>query len=265
MASMPHPEPRGGVAIDLDVELESAGLAVVRYVDKPGNVLHALQDLRRPLEELVDVGVPQRELVLRVALPRTDADIARGDEAHIDAAQIGQLSAHPVDHLRGRLAVALAQRLEADEHAALVHGGVEPRSADRRADVIDGGVLQDDVQRLALQLDHRLVGDVGRCLGVGHDQAGVIVGEEALGRDGVEVHREHDHAEEGKQRDGLVAQRHRERARISLHQDVEGALNDAIETARPRIRLGHQEVCADHRRDGERYDDRNRDRGSERH
>ena len=65
--------------------------------------------------------------------------------------------------------------------------------------------------------------------------------------------------QEGKQRDGLVAQRHRERASIALHEGVEGPLNDAIEKARPCIRLGLQEVRADHRRYGERYDDRNRD------
>ena len=80
-----HAEPRRGVAIDLHVELQPARLPVARDIDDAGDLLHALEHLRRPFVELVDVRIPQRELVLRIALARADADVARGEHAHLQA------------------------------------------------------------------------------------------------------------------------------------------------------------------------------------
>ena len=65
-----------------------------------------------------------------------------------------------------------------------------PRAADRGADVRHRRVGQHDVERLRLQLRHRLEGDVGGGLGRAHDEAGVVLGEHALGDLHVEVHRE---------------------------------------------------------------------------
>ena len=115
--------------------------------------------------------------------------------------------AHPVDHLRGRFSVARAERLEADEHPALVHGGAETRSSDGRADVIDGGVLRmmSSAWLCNLTIASNETSAAASVLAM---MSPVSSSGKALGRDGVEMHREHDHAEEGKQRDGLVAQRH---------------------------------------------------------
>ena len=61
--------------------------------------------------------------------------------------------------------------------------GVEARAADRRADVLDRRVGQHDVERLRLQLEHRLEGDVGRGLACEPKiEARVVLREIALGR-----------------------------------------------------------------------------------
>ena len=94
------------------------------------------------------------------------------------------------------------------------------------------GSAQDDVERLRLQLEHRLERDVGGGLGRSHDQAGVVLGEHALGDLHVEVNGEHDDAEKREQRHRLIAQRDAQRARIRRNHPVERPFDDAVEAAR---------------------------------
>ena len=129
---------------------------------------------------------------MRPALARADADVLRGGHEHADALDARQLPAQAVDDALGGEAAALGQRLQADEHASLVDGGIEAGRADRGADAGDRGIGQHDIERLALQLQHRIVGDVGRRLGGAEDQPGVVLREVALGRLDVEIDRHGD-------------------------------------------------------------------------
>ena len=63
-----------------------------------------------------------------------------------------------------------------------------------------------EVQRLHLQLEHGLEGDVGRGFGRSHDEAGVVLREHAFGDLHVEVRRHDDDAQQREQRHHLVAQ-----------------------------------------------------------
>ena len=198
-----HAEARGGRPVDLDVELEAALLAVGRDVHHARHVLHVLDRTRHPFQQLVEVGAPQRELVLRAAPAAADAHVLRRKHPHLDARDAREFRPQPVDHPRGRHIVALGQRLQADEHAALVDRGAPRRAADRGADARDRRIGQDDVERLELHVDHRLVGDVRRGARRGEDQPGVVLREKALRRLDVEVdgerdgrrhHHQHQHA-----------------------------------------------------------------------
>jgi hypothetical protein len=95
--------------------------------------LHPLEHLRCPLVELAEVGIPQRELVGRVALAGANADVARGEHAGFQAIDVGELGAHAIDDARRGLAAALVERPQVDEHAPAVGAGAAgaaPRPAD---------------------------------------------------------------------------------------------------------------------------------------
>ena len=190
-----HAEPGRHLPVDGDVGLQPALLAVAGDVDDAGHLAQPLDDLRQPGIERIELGAPEGQLVLGAALARADADVLRGVHEHVDALHAGKRPAQAVDDALGGEAVALGERLEADEHAALVDRGVEARGADRGADGGHGGIGQHDVERLALQLQHGVVGDVGGGPRRAEDQAGVVLGEVALGRLDVEVDRHGDGGE----------------------------------------------------------------------
>ena len=144
-----HAEPRGRLPVDRDVELEAALLAIGRHVDHARHGLHAVDRARHPFQQFVEIGAPQRELVLRAAPAAADAHVLRREHPHVDPRNARELRPQPVDHTRGRDVVALGQRLQADEHAALVDRRAPRRAADRGADAGDRRIGQDDVERLA--------------------------------------------------------------------------------------------------------------------
>ena len=131
--------------------------------------------------------------------------------------------------------------------------------------MLDRRVAQDDVERLRLQLEHRLERDVGRGFRRSHDEARVVLREHALGDLHVEMHREHHDAQEREQRHHLVAQGDAQRARIGRHHPAERALDDAVEAAVLLVLLRLEEVGADHRRHRQRHDDRHGDGHHQRH
>ena len=77
-------EPRRGLPVDLDGGLQAALLAIGRYVGEPRDLAQALDHLGHPVIEHVEFGAPERELVLRSALPRAGANILRREERNIE-------------------------------------------------------------------------------------------------------------------------------------------------------------------------------------
>ena len=70
-----HAETRGRLPVDSDVGLQAALLAVGSDVHDPGHLFHAIEHARHPFLQFVDVGAPQGELILRIALPSADAQV----------------------------------------------------------------------------------------------------------------------------------------------------------------------------------------------
>ncbi len=191
-----HAKPRRHVAVDHDIGLQSALFAVGGDVDNARQLPHALEHLRHPGLQLVDVGAPQRELILRIALPAADAQILRRHQEHAHARDIAQLGAQPGDdRLRGNI-VALIERLETDEQASVVDRGVKAGCADRRAEAGDGRIGHHDIHGHQLHPLHRLKRDVGRGLRAAENQAGVVLREIALRRHDKEVDGERDGGDE---------------------------------------------------------------------
>ena len=67
--------------------------------------------LRRPLVQLVEIGILQSVLILRVAGAAADGDVLRGLQEQLHAWNMGELAAQPIDDLVGG-SVALTERLE---------------------------------------------------------------------------------------------------------------------------------------------------------
>ena len=70
-------QPRRGVAIDDELDLQPVLLLVGVDVGQRRLVLQRLGELRRPLVDVGEAVGLQRVLVLRVALPAADADVLR--------------------------------------------------------------------------------------------------------------------------------------------------------------------------------------------
>ena len=67
-----HAEARGRRAVDADIGLQAALLAVGGDVGHARDLLHLVYYFGHPALQRVDIGTPQRELVLRIALPSAD-------------------------------------------------------------------------------------------------------------------------------------------------------------------------------------------------
>ena len=107
---------------------------------------------------------------------------------------------------------ALGQRLEADEQPAAIDRGVEAGRADRGAQARHRRVGQHDVHRLLLQLQHGVVGNIGRGLRAAENQPGVVLREIALRHLDKEPDRQRDGGDEDDQRQRAVHQHEGERA-----------------------------------------------------
>ena len=77
-----------GRSID-DIGLQAALLAVGGDVDDAGQLLARASSTRGTQRlQLVDVGAPQRELILRIALPAADAQVLRRHHEHAHAGDV---------------------------------------------------------------------------------------------------------------------------------------------------------------------------------
>ena len=135
---------RGGVAVDLQLERGALGLLVGGDVAQLRQRLHLGQDLRRPLIELGEIGVLQREFELGAGRPAAEADVLRGLHIEAGALDLLELGTQPRDDLLGG-GVALAARLQRDEQVAVVAGAAA--AADRHRGGGDAGIGQHDLGR----------------------------------------------------------------------------------------------------------------------
>ena len=142
--------------------------------------LEFVQDLGRPLVELVDIGALQRELELRARCAAADTNVLRCLEEESRALNLVELAAQPRDDLIG-IGCALVARFQGNEHAAGVRGITRP--AHEHRDVVHRGIVPHDVPELLLVTHHL----VGRCFLCGFRNAGqqpdVLLRKKALGDD----------------------------------------------------------------------------------
>ena len=140
------------------------------------------------------------------------------------------LAAHAVDHARAGEAVALGQRLQADEHPPAVDRAAPCRAADRGADARDRRIGQHDLGHLLLQLEHRLERDVRRRIGEADDQAGIVLREIAVRRLDIELDRDGDGGEEheqGEARGGAARRRACARSRAIVRDSMASTMRSS--------------------------------------
>ena len=89
-----------------------------------GIVRNLLQQLGRPLVELVQILARQGVLILRVRQAAADLQILHCLEVQGRSGDVRELGTQPCDHLVGAESCAPIQRLQDDIHAALVLGRV---------------------------------------------------------------------------------------------------------------------------------------------
>jgi hypothetical protein len=103
-------EPVRGVAVDIDRHGRRGVLLVGGDVLQLRQFAHLGLEDRRPMIELLIVGIGQRVLILRSAEPPADRDILRHLHVEHGALDRGHLLAQALDHLIGGV-VALLERL----------------------------------------------------------------------------------------------------------------------------------------------------------
>ena len=130
--------PRRGRSRSPDAARRSAGPR--RRPASSGSFLHRRFEHRRPVVELVAVGIGQRVLVERAAEPAADADVLPGLHEELGALHRGHLGPQALDDLaRGH--VALVMRLQLHEDARGVFGRVVGAGAGEGEDAGDVGIL----------------------------------------------------------------------------------------------------------------------------
>src|SRR6185437_11608863 len=194
---------RGGVAVDLKLDRRALRLLVGGDVAQLRQRLHLGEDLRRPLVELGEVGVLQREFELGAGGTAAETDVLRRLHIEAGAFHLLELGTQPRDDVLGG-GLALAAWLQRDPHAAVVAGAAG--AADRHRGGRDVGIRENDLRQRFLTVPHRLEGDVlggFRCRG---DQAVVLLREEALRDDYEQVDRQAERREEDQERGPPPAQ-----------------------------------------------------------
>ena len=189
------PEPRGGVAVDLDRDVRRGDLLVGGDVLQLRQLSASPLDDRRPVVELVDIGVGQRVLVLGAAQAPADADVLPRLHEEFGALDRRHLGAQALDDLVGGH-VALVVRLQLDEHAGRYsRSGCRRRRRRKRRRRRPPGLAGRCRRSWWTMLGHLREGGVLARLRLAEDEAGVLLREKALGNDDVEIAgRDHQHA-----------------------------------------------------------------------
>ena len=171
-----------GVAVNDERCAQALILEVARNVGDDRLLAELLNHFAGVGGELGGVGVFERVLELGAADAVFDGQVLQRLEEELDAVDVGDLGLQAADDLGGG-DLALVERLEGDLDAAGVERGVGAVDADEGGDVVDSGILQNDVDEPLLPLGHIGEADGLRRFADAEDHAGVLHREEALGHD----------------------------------------------------------------------------------
>ncbi len=111
-------EAGGLVAVDGQRQGRAARLLVGRHVAQLRQGPELVEDLRRPVVQLVEVGVLQGVLVLGARLASADIDVLRGLQEQARALDLGELRPQPGDDLLAAEASRSSRGLRRDVDAA---------------------------------------------------------------------------------------------------------------------------------------------------
>eukprot|EP01022_Parablepharisma_sp_SALTPOND_P004192 TRINITY_DN118_c0_g1_i1.p1 TRINITY_DN118_c0_g1~~TRINITY_DN118_c0_g1_i1.p1 ORF type:complete len:1977 (+),score=693.89 TRINITY_DN118_c0_g1_i1:34526-40456(+) len=256
---------RGSIAVDLDVGLQTLVLQVGGHIGQFRLLLQAGDQLGHPGAEHVGIGIFQGELVLRARDAILDGQVlhrlhVQGHARHL----LRQRGLQAADDIGGR-DVALLVRLQVDEHAAAVEGGIGAIHADEGRQALDGRIGQHHLGQLLLLLAHGAEGDRLRGFRDALDHAGILQREEALGYEHIQQHRQAQRGHGHQQGRLLVFQHPLQHAAIAGDDVVEEHLALVIEPALLFFGLVAQQARAHHGRQGERDHGRDQDRHRQRH
>ena len=176
------------LAVDLDRHLRILDVEIGGDVAQSLDLGDLVAHLRRDLVQ--ERGIARLQRVLKLALGNAagDVDVLNVLEIHRHTGN-GIGGAPQALNDVGRAFAALLLGFERDEHAAGIERRIRTTRPDRGIDVIYRLVRADDLGDLSLQRGHLPERNVGRSLGRGGNEAGILGREEALGNDRVEPER----------------------------------------------------------------------------
>ena len=142
--------------VDLERQLQPAGITVAGNVGNAFDRFHAFADDRRPFLQQIEVGARQRILIVGIALSPAGADVLRGEHEQPDSRNIKEIFAQPIDHQCGGQSAPPFRRLEADEHRAAIGAGAAgaPAPANHRSDPGHGRIGHHNIRELLLKFQH---------------------------------------------------------------------------------------------------------------
>ena len=152
----PNAEARRLLPVDLERQLQPAGITVAGNVGNAFDRFHAFADDRRPFLQQIEVGARQRILIVGIALSPAGADVLRGEHEQPDSGNIKEIFAQPIDHQCGGQSAPLFRRLEANEHRTAIGAGAAgaPTPANHRADPGNGRIGHHNIRELLLKFQH---------------------------------------------------------------------------------------------------------------
>ena len=235
---------------------------IAAHVAKLRQRAERVHQLRRPLIQLLGIGILETVLELRAAHTILDREILHRLQKQRDALDLRQLRLEEADDL-ARANHPFRDRLQVDLNAPAVERGVGAVHPDERGKAFDRWILQDHLNQGLLAGSHRPERDGLRRFGDPKDHAGVLNREEALGHDEVEQHGQDQRPNSHHQRGGLVTQHPSQRFPVALNGPVEQVLGPAVERALLLFRGAPQQPRAHHRRERQRHHGGNQDRDAE--
>ena len=136
-------------------------------------------------------------------------------------------------------------------NAARVQGGIGSVHANEGGDVIDGGILEKDVDKLLLALGHARKADRFRRLRDAQNHTRVLHRKEAFGDDDKKKDRAHESADGDQQGDEAMPQNDLQGAAIPRDDIVEDFLRPVVEATLLGNRFVLENARAHHRCEGE--------------
>ncbi len=254
-------EPRGGVAVDVDIGRQAVALDVVDHRAQVTIGAHFRGEFLRPGRHVGRGRAGQAGTVGRRPGFGVDRQVLHRLEPHRRAGDGGGTLAQPVDHRR-QAAVALALGLEVDQQPSLVRRRVDAVDAEIGRQADDRRVAVERGGDLVLQRRGAVVGDRLRGADDRLHLARILHREQPLGDGDVQDRRQRDRGAEDDQGQPAVVEHPGQRLVVAAVDPVEHTLRRAGEARiaavafqQPRRHHRHQRQGDDRRdddSDGER-------------